>query len=246
MTRFTRALAASLAIMVSPLVSVYPGDAASPTIPTSEVKGRMGDLLVQTAALAPATGGDGDTPFFARLPDGATCPGDSANDQWRVNTFVIPAAEDPLKLEFAAGGPEPVWQDHFALFDVGTRTSVINQFLVKNETAGNPGVIKPLPQLFMAPIAENGFTAGRYRLGVACTFWQQTTQYWDVDIEMTSSQGANGVGTMSWNVVGTMTAPSAGATSDNSPTPLIIALLAAAVGAAFFVVIRRSRRSANP
>lgn len=237
--------AAALVASMSPLLAAPPAAASSQTVPPSEVKGRVGDLLLQSAGLVAIADGDGETPFFVRLPAGATCPGDSANDQWRVNTFVIPAGEDPLQLRFTAGGPEPVWDDHFALFDVGTKTSVINQMLQKNDTPGNPGVIKPLPQVFMLPIAENGFSSGRYRLGVACTFWAQTTQYWDVEIEMTASQGSNGVGTMSWKVVGTMMAPTSGSDSGGSSSLLIVVVLAGVAAAGILVVVRRSRRAAN-
>ena len=51
------------------------------------------------------TSGDTNTEFTFVIPDGASCPGDSAHDDWRVDTFIIPAAE-PVPVQFAAIGPK--------------------------------------------------------------------------------------------------------------------------------------------
>ena len=88
------------------------------TVDPSQVVGDAGDVVLIGLDGDPISSGDASTRFFVRLPEGAACPGDSVNDQWRVNTFLIPVAQDPLDVLFGSSGPEPPWTSGmYPLFD---------------------------------------------------------------------------------------------------------------------------------
>src|SRR5262245_9642793 len=61
-----------------------------------------GDVVVVDAIdnSSELTGGGSAVPFTLRLPDGATCPGDSAHDQWRVQSFLIPSTVDMASVKW--------------------------------------------------------------------------------------------------------------------------------------------------
>ena len=69
----------------SPSTTPRPGKAGSAT--ATIVVGGSDDETV-------ARGGSA-TEFSLALPDGAACPGDSATGNWRVQSFLVPAADDP-------------------------------------------------------------------------------------------------------------------------------------------------------
>ena len=52
----------------------------------------------------PIDGGGSATPFTLRLPDGAACPGDSANDGYRVNSYMVPLDVDPTTVTYLNAG----------------------------------------------------------------------------------------------------------------------------------------------
>ncbi|MGB7050105.1 MAG: hypothetical protein WBG41_00895 [Acidimicrobiales bacterium] len=47
--------------------------------------------IVQPGTLTPLRGGGSATPYGIALPAGASCPGDTAHDQYRVYSYLIPA-----------------------------------------------------------------------------------------------------------------------------------------------------------
>ena len=51
--------------------------------------------------------GGSRTAFALRLPNGASCPGDSADDGYRVNSFVVPATVRVEDIAFDGQGPTP-------------------------------------------------------------------------------------------------------------------------------------------
>lgn len=173
----------------------------TPTVPDSQVAGDVGDArLVQYDGTLVNTG-DGTTRFFIVLPDGATCPGDSANDQWRTHTFLVPEDDDVLGLWFGSSGPEPPWEDdRYPMFNVANGLPLAQMMLQRNDVAGRPGVVEQSVETSFAEHAENGIVDGRYRLGTACGYFRQTTQYWDlvVDISVDGSATPDG---LQWRVV---------------------------------------------
>lgn len=194
--------------------------------------------------------GDAGTEFTLRLPDGSTCPGDSANDQWRVQSFIIPVADDPVDNLYGPIGPEPWDQgDRYAVFREDTRPFV-HQPTLKNPAPGQPGVIAALPPMTFTVIEEEGIPDGRYRIGVACTYFGSTAKYWDTEIVFSTAAGADGdtdLGTLTWRLASAPATDPDGVGSSNQGGLGRWGLPAAAglgaVVAAWYLWQRRSRRT---
>lgn len=128
--------------------------------------------------------GQSATQFSLRLPPTATCPGDSANDQWRFQTFMVPAADDPGTLHYGVGGPDGPGQ--FPLFQVNT-AQLVDNLINQNTRPGQPGVIPAIPPLSLAAFPPDVLPSGTYRIGIACTLSRKTANYWDTEIVITAS-----------------------------------------------------------
>ena len=196
-------------------------------------------VVSATARDTEINAGDETTEFSLSLPDGAACPGDSANDQWRVQSFIIPAAEDPRTIKYGTIGPEPVGKGHYAQFVVDTRPYV-HQLTRSNLLAGQPGVIAPLPPLNFSVVAGERIPSGRYRIGVACTYFGATARFWDTEIVINASDDVGGRG-LDWRLA---SVPEAAITprdeSTNWSIPVAAALAAAALAGLLWW--RRARR----
>ena len=172
---------------------------------------RAGDATIVDAynQSKPLDHGTGKTTFSLRLPDGAACPGDSRNDQWRVQTYLLPFEEDPVSVRYGPIGPDPVGNGRYAMFDVNT-TPYVQQLTRQNLAAGQPGVIAPLPPFSFAVVAGEQIPSGRYRLGVACTYFGATAVFWDTEIELVDPPGG-AAGKLTWHLPGvTLSAASEG------------------------------------
>ena len=198
------------------------------------IDGRNGSELLSS--------GGGATPFSLRLPPGASCPGDSANDNYRVQTFVVPAADDPAALTYES--QKPAGDGRWALYDVNTTPYV--QVLTEVASApGQPGRITPLSQLRFAVFPPGTFPDGRYRIGVACTQWSDTVQYWDTEIDVVADPGADPAedpAQLRWAVVGAP-APSGVAGSSLLVGMTAVGLL---VAIAVFALRRRTGPATTP
>jgi len=149
----------------------------------------VGSIVLTTPDGDPITKGNGLTPFFAQLPPNSTCPGDSANDQWRVQTFFIPSTDDPLTVKFGPAGPTPLFQGQYPMYFT-QRWLAVNLLLLRNPGPGKPGRIPSLPALNYAGLVAVGhpFPGGRYRIGVACTFGGVIDKYWDTEVTISSGE----------------------------------------------------------
>ena len=175
--------------------------ATTPTVPESVVAGDVGDARLVQFDGALVNSGDGTTRFFVVLPDDASCPGDSANDQWRTHSFLVPEDDDVLGLWFGSSGPEPPWEnDRYPMFNVTNGLPLAQMMLQRNDVAGRPGFVEQSVETSFADHAENGIVAGRYRLGVACGYFRQTTQYWDLVVDI-SVDGSGTPAGLQWTVV---------------------------------------------
>ncbi len=183
--------------------------------------------------------GDSNMVFSVRVPDGATCPGDSANDDWRVQSFVIPATMDPGALEYRA--LRPIGENLHALYGADTRP-YIQAFLGQNSTPGQPGQILEAPPLSFAVFPAGMLPAGRYRIGVACTYFRDTAKYWDTEIELIDDSSVQ-PGAFRWRLATADAASSADAAAgDSGGSPWTAISVAALVGgAAVLAVLFRSR-----
>jgi hypothetical protein len=205
-----------------------------------------GSVVITTPDGTPLSGGGSATPFTLQLPENATCPGDSANDDWRVQGFMIPTADDPGTIAYGVIGPEGT---QFALFAFDTRPFA-HQLLPVNAGAGQQARIATLPELTFTIFPPGAVPAGPYKVGIACTYFRSTAKYWDAEIVVTDS-AADEPSQFVWTVVDAPADAVSGADleSDSGPTRAIligsVALLtAAAAGAAFW--FRRNRHSTPP
>jgi hypothetical protein len=176
--RTTRAVtviaSAALWMTLSAATSVGAQSAPEPTAPEPIDAGGV-RILEGAGQSEELDEGGSATPFALRLPESSTCPGDSANDQWRVETFVVPESVDPASLVYASSGPmgEGLWP----LFDVDTRRYSA-ELLPENPQPGQPARVQPLPDFSFGVFAPGDFPAGSYRVGVACTYFGWTGKYW--------------------------------------------------------------------
>jgi len=125
---------------------------------------------------------DSTAAFRLRLPDGATCPGDSANDDYRVQTFLVPDDTDLSTLKYRSRSPDG--NDLYRALryvdgEVATQAAT-NQ----NAGPGDPALVleSRLPFTF-AHFSEGSLPPGRWFLGIACTpqNWY-VDKYWDVEV----------------------------------------------------------------
>jgi hypothetical protein len=185
--RFSRIRQASKYVLAAVSIAVTGLSLSMPTAWAATVDPvRSGDAVVVASSDGSheLTHGQSATQFSLRLPSGAACPGDSANDQWRVQSFMIPAADNPANLGYNVAGPDGKGQ--FALYAVNT-SPLVDSLTNQNTSPGEPGVIPAIPPLSFAAFPPGVLPAGTYRIGIACTLSRKTANYWDTEIVITSS-----------------------------------------------------------
>jgi len=131
-------------------------------------------------------GGGSNTPFWLKLPVGASCKGDSAVGGYRIQSYLVPQSVDPGTLAFNSGGPVPVTgQFRQPMFDI-LSASYVDVVTANAVTPGGPGqIIQPLPSFDFAVYtpADFPFTPGVYNVGIACTLGPpsatQQEKYWN-------------------------------------------------------------------
>ncbi len=202
---------------------------------------RAGDVvLTQIDAPDEAfTQGGSAALFRLRLPAGAECQGDSANDDYRIQSFLVPGDDDPAALGYES--TKPAGEGRWALYD-DTTANFSDRLLFANDGPGQPGGI-PDPGVFSFAVFLPGMLPeGRYRVGIACTsFGRETTRYWDTEIVITDDPSDEPAG-FTWVVAdppGDL--PSSGGGNDATLplAGLVLVLAAATVGA--YAVRRRHR-----
>jgi hypothetical protein len=180
-------------------------------------------------------GGGSATSYSLRLPDGASCPGDTRNDQWAFQTFMIPVDADPSSLEFSLSGP--TGPNQYALYERTTQP-LTDAILVPNAEPGLPGLIPPIPPLTFS-IFPPGEVEGTYRIGVACTFLRDPAIFWDTTIVI-EVDADDEPGQFVWR---TESAPVAQASGDSSSPPLAAAAAGVGILAVAALALRRRTRS---
>jgi hypothetical protein len=187
------------------------------------------------------TRGDSNTVWTLRLPQGASCPGDTFNDDWRIQTFIVPATDDPGTMKYRAIGPAgTTTDDKWALYGADT-VPFVQQATAKNDTPGHPGlIIMPLPDFSFGVFRPGYLPPGHYRMGVACALAWVTGRYWDTEIDLTQAPDVQ-PGQFRWTVVGS----SASARSSNGGflggAPRWVLFTAFAAGLVMLVVLLTRR-----
>jgi hypothetical protein len=145
----------------------------------------------------PVTEGGSATSFTLVLPDGAACPGDTFNDQWRVQGFLVPREDDPANLKFAGNKPEG--DGRWGLYQTDGQTYV-QVPTAQNDAAGQPGRVLGIPSLSFEWFDLDYLPAGKYRMGLACSLFQDPGPYWDTEVEIVADP-ADSPGKFTWRML---------------------------------------------
>jgi hypothetical protein len=239
--RRSTALVIAVLSFCVPMVSVLDATAhASVDAPV-----RVGDVQIveQDNPAKQLSHGGSATKFSLRLVPDEACPGDSANDQWRVQSFLIPAADDPLTLHYGEQGPDGVGQ--WALYDVATHPFA-HILTLPNTQLGLPGRIDAMPTFDFVVFPPGTLRDGRYRLGIACTYFRETAKYWDTQIILTTSPDDQPA-QLTWRLVGTpvTSETESGRGSSTTVWLVLVAGLLGAVSLAFILWQRNARRTTS-
>ncbi len=127
--------------------------------------------VVLSEAPAAAAAGGSATSFALDLPKDAACRGDSADDGYRVQSFMIPADVDPASLEFGSQGPKPqatgtaFRQPLYAT----TSSPFVNEHTANVDEPTDLAVIVDVPSFNLAVFKLGDIPPGAYAVGLACT-----------------------------------------------------------------------------
>lgn len=186
--------------------------------------------------------GDSTSAFTFRLPEGASCPGDSANDDWRVNTFLVPADTNLNTLTYRALRPDG---EAYRSLRYLNGDIYVMEMTNPNPGPGQPGLITQIPPLTMAWYKAGSLAPGPYKMGIACTDAVGAVQrFWDTTVELTEAAEVN-PGGLRWRVVENTNAASTESSSIGSTTWAVL-LTAIVVGIGGAMVIRRRQRRPSP
>ena len=178
--------------------------------------------------------GGSTTEFSLSLPGKATCPGDSRNDNWRVQTFIVPADVDPGSIQYGPNGPTGTHQ--WAFHDTVT-SPVIEGLLVPNEQPGAEARVDTFPPMSFRVFPVGEIPPGSYRAGAACTWFGATGPYWDTEMVF-ADDPSDEPGRLSWVVPGAAEAAGGGSSSSSSSPPwstIFVLIAVLAFGFAFFL-----------
>ncbi len=214
---------------------------SSPATATVDQPVRAGDLRVVffDDPTKVAERGGSATRFTVKFPDGAACPGDSANDQWRTQSFVIPVGTDPVTLGYNNARPEG--ERNWPLYGDDT-VPYINQLLFKNAEPCKPGEIPPVPALSFATLPPGSIADGQYRVGIACTYFRQTAKYWDTEFVFVND-AADAPGQLTWRLASSPAVPAD--ESGGSTRTVLVALCALVLAGSAISFVRLSRSSGS-
>lgn len=181
--------------------------------------------------------GDSETAYRLILPDGAACPGDSANDDFRVNSFIVPASEDLSQLRFRAIGPQgPNTDSRWALY-TDAPNPYSQRLTLANGESGQPGRLDILPVMTFSLYPTETLPPGRYVMGIACSpgIEQTTSTYWSTEIEISYDTSAELL-QLEWIIVDPAVDITEG--TGSSPVGTWIALAVLVTGAGAFMALR--------
>jgi hypothetical protein len=234
MTKSRSFLAGCVLLTLASVMAVHSVSAAPPGE-------RAGDATITEGAdeSRPLLHGGSATVFALRLTDAAACPGDSAHDGWRVQTFIVPASVDPATLEFDFRQPKT--EGGLPLY-AASGSPYVQQPTGANSAAGKPGIIQSLPGFSYTRLSPTVLKPGDYRIGVACTLDRVTGRYWDAKITVVAASDDSPAGLV-WRVAGTP--PSINNSDHPSNTGAYLGLAAIAVLAIGALIVLRRRRRAS-
>lgn len=233
--------------VVAAVLLVLGGSAVAtvPTTPgpdTSKIESKRIDSLslvdAERRGVVLASGGSA-AEFSLSLPGEASCPGDSRNDNWRVQTFIVPSDVDPASVEYGPNGP--TGEHQWAFYDTVT-SPVIEGLLVPNDAAGSPARIDTFPPMSFRVFPVGEIPPGRYRAGAACTWFGATGPYWDTELVFADAPDDEPA-RLTWSVPGVDGENGIAPVADSSPpwTAIFVLVAVFAFGFAFFLGRQQGR-----
>ncbi len=203
-----------------------------------------GAVIVTVPDGAPITTAQSSTPFAIELPDAATCPGDSANDAYHVQSYMVPIDVEPESLVFDGLGPAPYDASSFEtfrqpLYDIYGEPYDVG-FTAQNDSPGRPGLIIDVPVFTFEGWPPGALPVGRYHVGVACTHRAAPVTMWDATIEVVEDRDDEPA-QRRWVVLGAE--QESGGTG---PAPFVVLGAAAALLAVILVARRRRVARSTP
>lgn len=194
-------LAAAVTSLVILSASSKPAASTSAAAPAEDA-GEVVVVAEQGSSRRLSKGGSA-TEFSLRLPDGASCPGDSANDNYRVQSYMVPSTANPAEILYDGLGPVPFALGSWATFRqplYETGTSAFTNAQTANANApGEPGPIVNIPPLFFGVYGPGELPPGRYNVGIACSLYNQPVRYWNTEVVLVASADDEPSG-ITWNL----------------------------------------------
>ncbi|MCU1392681.1 MAG: hypothetical protein JWM34_1109 [Ilumatobacteraceae bacterium] len=228
---------------------------SSPSAPTGLIHSGPATIVDGYAQGKALTHGDGNTVFSLEPPTGATCPGDSTNDQWRVQTFMVPADVAVDTIVYTSVGPYPADDPVAPIVPhaepagwnplVGIDSNpVMNVLLMHNDGPGHRGAILPFTQMSFGFLDGYGVPSGTYRIGVTCTLANQPADYWDTEIivDAPSTKAAD----LKWRLSTEPASVNDPPRSSSTPTLVVFLAVVVALVVAWSTLRRRRSRSIRP
>lgn len=216
-------------------LAVVVGSGTRPAVADGE---RAGPVTVITTDGSPLQHGGSDTSFTFGLPPDAACPGDSADDGYRIQSFIVPDGVDPAGLTYES--TKPAGDGNWALYAV-TSDPYVQGLTSVAEQRGDPGLIDGLPAFDFAVFPPGTLAEGSNRLGIACTLYNETVRYWDAEIVLTDTP-EDTPAQLTWVIPG---APSGSAASFPTARFVVggVVVVLLVIGGA--IVLARRRRTSN-
>jgi hypothetical protein len=220
--RFARNVTAILAVIAGAMLVV--DLAATVSVPLSQLAvhaAPAGTPPVGPISISPATGPLTNVQVTP-TPAPALCPGDSASDGYRVQTFIVTAGTDPATLTYDSNGPVLPAGGAGVAFPLVSATG-INQ--VNRTTAVNTGQIVTTPPINLGVYGSSLLPDGAYSIGYACSLSGQTEAFWASEITVTGSSFATTTTTTTTTTVAdtTTTTTVAGETTTTTTTTTTVA-----------------------
>jgi hypothetical protein len=103
--RLVRTLLATAVVPAALLAGVAGGVTASPGSASATVTSGVA-AITKPGSLTKLDSGGSDTLFGVQLPAGASCPGDTAHDGYRVDSYLVPAGVSLSSVNFKTGLPD--------------------------------------------------------------------------------------------------------------------------------------------
>jgi len=144
--------------------------------------------------------GKGSTSFSFLLQGKSECQGDSADGNYRIQSFIVPETVDPKTLTFQS--TKPAGEGNWALYDVNTRPYVQDLTSVA-DAPDKPGRIDSIPQLSFAVFPPGTLAPGIYKMGIACSLMNDATRIWETTIEI-SEDANDSPANIRWAVIGSV------------------------------------------